>query len=571
MIFMRNVVPSLRSVMFCGTLWVVAIAHSGGSMVASSVRILGTYFRDTSNGYIQETQAGVVTLFLSVGVLFGLYYYGKAFSLLRGVKRKDLVLRLYVAVVAMCYTLALLAVPMIRNAIYSPVLVALLQAMATFIMGAAVAVQVFCIPAIIASTFGANKGLYAAYTDGVAFLVSSMVWRIVGTAVEEGNPQGAGWAYGWAAVALLVIFAGWLMVEFVGHYFCRTTGSTMMNNIHHSSSSTTITQQQYKDKQQMSNLLESNITSFSNNSGGGSLFKESTSTIVSTEKDATQLPVLFEDPSSEMKFEMEEEEEVVFFNDDATNKERILALLDKSENEYCVDCKRPYPRWASIIMNHDNIGCFCCTECAGSHRKLGTHVLFVRSIDHDTTFKTNEVTALENGGNNKVNKLYEALLIGESGSPTALSTASEREEFIIAKYQKKHWYRAPCNTESTVLSDTTFTPINTETASNSIELVQNTLVMQKNPPLQNNLNVRQKNYNRHNKVSVFDQQAPFDRTMRMEYESFVSQGEETASESGGEMDIYNNHSGEDGDVSDASEDSDAWHDGRRGLSEIVSL
>ena len=222
-VFRRNMLPSLRSVLSNGTFWVVAIAHSGGSMVVNSFRILGTYFRDTSYGVISENQAGLVTLFLSVGILFGLFFGGNEFSNLSNQPRarKAMIAKLYVLIVAMCYCLAFLAIPAVRSSIHSPYIIALFQAIATFMMGAGVAVQVYCIPAIVACGFGANKGLYASYTDGVAGIISSFVWRIMGNAVAEGNPQGSGWAYGWAAIALLVILDGFLMVEFVEYYFCR--------------------------------------------------------------------------------------------------------------------------------------------------------------------------------------------------------------------------------------------------------------------------------------------------------------------------------------------------------------
>jgi peptidoglycan/LPS O-acetylase OafA/YrhL len=53
-----------------------------------------------------------------------------------------------------------------------------------------------------------------------------VVWRLVGDAVQEGNPQGGGWAYGWAAVALVVVLCAVLMVEFMEHYFVRTCRSS---------------------------------------------------------------------------------------------------------------------------------------------------------------------------------------------------------------------------------------------------------------------------------------------------------------------------------------------------------
>ena len=141
---------------------IVAIAHSGGAMVLTSVRILGTYFRDTSYGAISENQAGAVSAVLSVGTLVGLGVGGNVFAKLSfdAKARKSMVSKLYILTVSMCYTLSLLAIPAVRSWLHSSPVVALLQAMATFCMGAGVAVQVYCIPAIVGATFGANKGLY---------------------------------------------------------------------------------------------------------------------------------------------------------------------------------------------------------------------------------------------------------------------------------------------------------------------------------------------------------------------------------------------------------------------------
>ena len=49
-IWMTNVFPSLRHVLKSGTFWIVAVAHTGSSMIRTSERILGSYFHDTSMG-----------------------------------------------------------------------------------------------------------------------------------------------------------------------------------------------------------------------------------------------------------------------------------------------------------------------------------------------------------------------------------------------------------------------------------------------------------------------------------------------------------------------------------------
>lgn len=132
-----------------------------------------------------------------------------------------MVMKLYIASIGAAYTLAILAVPRLRLLLGGSGLVLVFQVIATFFMGFGIAVQCYQIPGLVGATFGHNKGLYAAYTDAVAYALSSGVWRIIGDAVQEGNPQGGGWAYGWAGVALMLILCAILMVAFIDHYFVR--------------------------------------------------------------------------------------------------------------------------------------------------------------------------------------------------------------------------------------------------------------------------------------------------------------------------------------------------------------
>ena len=87
-------------------------------------------------------------------------------------------------------------------------------------MGFSIAVQLYHIPSLVGATFGVDKGLYAGYTDGLSYALSSLVWRFVGNSVQN-DESGVGWAYGWAAVALMLIVSAIFMTEFMEHYFVR--------------------------------------------------------------------------------------------------------------------------------------------------------------------------------------------------------------------------------------------------------------------------------------------------------------------------------------------------------------
>ena len=77
--------------------------------------------------------------------------------------------------------------------------------------------------------------------------------------------------------------------------------------------------------------------------------------------------------------------------DQKAMKKRLKALMNLPENQVCSDCNERQPRWASLIVPPPGappeslaIGAFCCLECSGSHRRLGVHISFVRSINLDS-------------------------------------------------------------------------------------------------------------------------------------------------------------------------------------------
>ncbi len=172
-------------------------------------------------------------------------------------------------------------------------------------------------------------------------------------------------------------------------------------------------------------------------------------TTIDTENDAVQVETKLVSPNTAQ----------------AQLKKRVHRLLKQKENKHCVDCSKPNPRWITILSvpppyaNNNvrstdvfHLGGLCCLECSGAHRRLGTHISFVRSIELDS-LKGTDCIALENGGNDVVNNIFEGKLgdtrsvssVGNcSANTTTLkpdpnSTQKAREVYIRNKYEKKQY------------------------------------------------------------------------------------------------------------------------------------
>ncbi|KNE71323.1 hypothetical protein AMAG_15562 [Allomyces macrogynus ATCC 38327] len=109
-------------------------------------------------------------------------------------------------------------------------------------------------------------------------------------------------------------------------------------------------------------------------------------------------------------------------------QERIFAeLLRDDANAHCADCGARGSKWASW-----NIGVFLCMRCAGVHRKLGTHISKVKSINMDI-WTPEQIDSIRSKGNAKANALFNPNGI----TPPRNASDRDLENYIRDKYERR--------------------------------------------------------------------------------------------------------------------------------------
>ncbi|GAA5901672.1 hypothetical protein JCM8208_001573 [Rhodotorula glutinis] len=80
----------------------------------------------------------------------------------------------------------------------------------------------------------------------------------------------------------------------------------------------------------------------------------------------------------------------------------LLEWMKDGANKTCVECATPHPQWCSL-----SLGVSLCLACSGTHRSLGSHLSFVRSLTMDK-WTEKQIERMRKGGNTRCREFFEA-------------------------------------------------------------------------------------------------------------------------------------------------------------------
>jgi len=128
---------------------------------------------------------------------------------------------------------------------------------------------------------------------------------------------------------------------------------------------------------------------------------------------------------------------------DEAKKKKAQAVFSKLQaeprNKKCIQCNAFNPQWASVSN-----AVYICIKCAGTHRSMGVHLSFVRSISMDS-WSDVQLKQMQLGGNKRIQDFW-----SNQGFPKNLNPKQLYDNEAMIAYRKNLLEKAKGNNSSAI-------------------------------------------------------------------------------------------------------------------------
>jgi len=215
-----SLLSSFKEVLGTKLFWLVSFGHLGAFMLATSDRLLGSFYVQASG--LPESICGGLTVASTLGLIHGLQR-GRGFYKLPQTSQKMAFLRKnYIMGTLSALGLALCGLPLASQLVPSKVGRAGILALASASLTSCLSFQFYQIPGMAMAKFSRNTAIFLALLDGVGYFGCGPIYAGIGQIVSR--MQSYGWPLAFTLLSLLCAVSGKVMMRTIEPLLPQTEG-----------------------------------------------------------------------------------------------------------------------------------------------------------------------------------------------------------------------------------------------------------------------------------------------------------------------------------------------------------